>query len=173
MKKLILAFLSKLFKKPLAIPFPEEKPDYTQTLENTNILSVLGYWLTKYRVPVEFWNYWKTEGVHIQLTSGVPYPAATYELDGKRYMNIRPEWLNAGVIAHEQAHNSYSLLSNTDKQFFSVAYTPLKTTDPLIKLLYSMKASNMANDIEGHAEVYRYLGGKMPEVLKQYYPKLF
>jgi hypothetical protein len=28
------------------------------------------------------------------------------------------------------------------------------------------------NIIEAHAEVFRYLGGKMPEQLKNYYPQL-
>ncbi len=95
MNKLI-SFLSKLFrKKPLIIPlpYPEEKPDYTQTPENISVASAITLWLTSYNVPFEFWGYWGTK-IEITLTNNIPYPAATYELNGKRYMKIRPEWVN-------------------------------------------------------------------------------
>jgi hypothetical protein len=88
-------------------------------------------------------------------------------------MVIKPKWLNPGVIAHEQAHNSYALLTPAQKASFSTVYTPLKNTDPLIKLLYSKNAYGLTNDIEGHAEVYRYLGRQMPQQLVPYYPQLF
>ena len=41
------------------------------------------------------------------------------------------------------------------------------------KLLFSRNTYGLTNDIEGHAEVYRYIGQQMPEQLKQYYPRLF
>ena len=168
-----MCWLSKLLRvNKLTIPYPEEKPDYTKTLENTDIASVLTEWLIKYRVLPQFWDYWRTEGVWISLTNEISYAAGVYELDGKRYMNIRPEWLNPGVIAHEQAHNSFSLLSDNQKLEFGFAYTLVKNTDPLIKLLYKTNAYGLTSDVEGHAEIYRYLADKMPEVLKQYYPKL-
>jgi len=40
-------------------------------------------------------------------------------------------------------------------------------------LLYAKNPYGLTNDIEGHAEVYRYIGEKMPEQLKRYYPMLF
>ena len=52
-------------------------------------------------------------------------------------------------------------------------YAPLKNSDPLIRLLYSKNAYGLTNDIEGHAEVYRYIGQWMPAQMKPYYPMLF
>jgi hypothetical protein len=86
---------------------------------------------------------------------------------------VKPPWLNAGVIAHEQAHNSYALLTAAQKAAFSAAYNPLINTDPLITFLYSHNPYGLSSDIEGHAELYRYLGDKMPAQLKQFYPRLF
>ncbi len=166
-----MCWFSRLFK-PLKLPYPEEPPDYNQTINTVDIGWVIDCWLFGYYVPPEHWNYWRTM-IDIKIDTTINYSAGVWEEGGMRHMRVRPEWLNPGVIAHEQAHNSYALLNDMDKQFFNVAYTPLKTTDPLIKLLYSKNAYGLTNDIEGHAEVYRYIGYKMPEVLKQYYPKLF
>ena len=160
------------FKKKLVLPHPEEKPNYLQTADNVDVSLTVYEWLVNYHVPSEHWDYWRTK-VDITIDTAISYPAGVWEADGIRHMAVRPEWLNAGVVAHEQAHNSYALLSDIDKQFFSAAYMSLKATDPLIKLLYKTNTYGLTNDVEGHAEVYRYLGGKMPEVLKQYYPKLF
>ncbi len=164
--------LSVFRKKPLSITHPEEPPDYNQTMDNTSLDAVLNEWAIKYNVPEIHRDYWKTKIV-MTLDASLPYPAATYEQGGVRHLTIRPEWVNPGVIAHEQAHNSYSLLTDLEKVEFSAAYTPLKTTDPLIVYLYSINAYGQTNDIEGHAEVYRYLGEEMPGVLKRFYPKLF
>jgi hypothetical protein len=65
------------------------------------------------------------------------------------------------------------LLTPAMKANFSAVYTTLKNTDPLIRLLYSQNTYGLTNDVEGHAELYRYLGEKMPEQLKQFYPKMF
>jgi len=100
-------------------------------------------------------------------------PAATWEAGGKRHLVIKAPWLNPGVIAHEQAHNSYALLNPNQKTAFASIYNSLKNTDPLIKLLYSINTYGLSTDIEGHAEVYRYIGQQMPAQFKQYYPKLF
>jgi hypothetical protein len=156
----------------LSIPYPEEPPDYSKTIDNTDLDSALDMWEIVYNVPEIYREFWETK-IAIKLDANLPYPAGTYTLDGIRHLTIRPEWVNPGVIAHEQAHNSYALLSEEQKSEFSREYTPLKTTDPLIVLLYSKNSYGLTNDIEGHAEVYRYLGEKMPEVLKKYYPKLF
>jgi hypothetical protein len=42
-----------------------------------------------------------------------------------------------------------------------------------MKHLFKTQAYASQNDIEAHAEIYRYLGQFMPEVLKGFYPKLF
>jgi hypothetical protein len=156
----------------LSIPHPEEAPDYSKTIENTDLDSALNEWEINYAVPEMYREYWKTK-ISITLNDELPYPAATYKKDGVRYLTMRPAWVNPGVIAHEQAHNSYALLTEEQKAEFLAVYTPLKTTDPLIVLLYSKNSYGLTNDIEGHAEVYRYLGEKMPEELKRYYPRLF
>lgn len=179
-----MCFLT-LFKKKtvLTLPHPEEKPDYTRTLENTNIADVLGQWSIDYGVPMEYRDFWKSK-IEIKVdpdfgyvVNGVAYnppcPAGTFELDGVRHLTIRPESCNPGVIAHEQAHNSYALLTDKEKYEFSNVYNPLKTTDPLIKLLYSKNNYGLSNDIEGHAECYRFLGQQLPEAMKRFYPKLF
>ena len=158
--------------EPLTIPHPEEAPDYSKTLENTDLDSALDDWAIHYDVPVIYRDYWKTK-IAITLDANLPYPAGTFELGGIRHLTIRPEWVNPGVIAHEQAHNSYALLTEEQKVEFSTVYTPLKTTDPLIVFLYSKNSYGLTNDVEGHAEVYRYLSEEMPEVLKKYYPKFF
>ena len=158
--------------EPLSIPHPGESPDYSKTVDNTDLDSAMDQWEIDYNVPDNYRDFWKTK-IMIALDANLPYPAATYEQGGVRHLNIRPEWVNSGVIAHEQAHNSYALLAEAEKAEFSTTYTPLKTTDPLIVYLYSINTYGLTNDVEGHAEVYRYLGDEMPEVLKQYYPRLF
>jgi hypothetical protein len=156
----------------LSIPYPEEAPDYSRTIENTDLDAVLNEWEVKYNVPIEEREYWKTK-IEIKLDVTIPYPAGTYEANGIRHLTIRPEWVNPGVIAHEQAHNSYALLTSEQKAEFSATYTPIKTSDPLVVFLFSKNSYGLTNDIEGHAEIYRYLGAEMPQALKKYYPKLF
>jgi len=171
-----LQWLWNLFHKPkpvpLTLPYPQESANYSQTVDNVNAPSVIVLWLNSYRVPTEFWNYWQTK-IEITIDPNYYYPAATWEENGIRHLTVRPEWLNAGVIAHEQSHSSFALLTDAEKQAFSLEYTPLKDTDPLIKLLYSTNYYGLTSDVEGHAELYRYLGDKMPQSLKRYYPKLF
>jgi hypothetical protein len=160
----------------LVLPHPEEKPDYSRTLENTSIQEVLTEWCNSYQIPLEFRQYW-FDAIIVFLDITIPYPAGTWEQDGRRYMKVRPEWLNPGVIAHEQAHNSYALLSGEQKIYFEADYESSQD-DPLIKLLHSQNTymdslTPEGYHVEGHAEIYRYIGGKMPPILKQYYPKLF
>lgn len=167
-------FLFDLFKpKPApTLPYPEEAPDYSQTITNVIVESVVNKWLLNYKVPPDYWNYWKTK-ISITLDTSIMYPAGTWEENNARHMVVRPEWLNAGVIAHEQAHNSYALLPEYEKLKFSVIYGFLKADNPLIKLMYSKNTYGLSSDVEAHAEIYRYLGNQMPEELKPFYPRLF
>jgi hypothetical protein len=158
--------------KPLTIPHPEEAADYSQTVENTNLSSAVEQWEEKYNVPEKFRVYWKTR-IAIKLDANLSAPAVTYESQGIRQLSIRPEWVNPGVIAHEQAHNSYALLTKKQKAQFSTDYRRLKTSDSLIVFLFSRNPYGLTSDVEGHAEVYRFLCEEMPEGLKQYYPRLF
>ena len=169
--------------RPLYIPHPEEPMNPSANLANMNAIVIMTKWLQDWSVPGQYWNYWRT-AIDLQVYDNYPAsllamgltqetPAAAWETDGKRHLAIKPKWLNPGVIAHEQAHNSYALLTPSQKAEFSIVYSPLKNTDHLIKLLYSKNQYGLTNDIEGHAEVYRYIGQYMPEQLKMYYPQLF
>jgi hypothetical protein len=155
----------------LLLPHPEEPRNDAQTMANSDVQATLTRWMADWGVPSEWDAYWRSQIV-ISLKDDIPYPAGTYGQDGKRFLNVRPEWLNPGVIAHEQAHNSYALLSETDRIAFGQLHGSLKSTDPLMKLLYSKNTYGLSSDVEGHAEVYRYIGQQMPIELKKYYPRL-
>jgi hypothetical protein len=165
------------------LPHPEEPMNPLATLANTDVVAVITKWLIDWGVPAQYWDYWKS-AIDMQVYDIYPpsvlkmglkqdTPAAAWESAGRRHMAIKPNWLNPGVIAHEQAHNSYALLTSSQKAAFSTVYAPLKSTDPLIKLLYSKNTYGLTNDVEGHAEVYRYIGKQMPAQLTMYYPRLF
>jgi hypothetical protein len=167
----------------LTLPHPEEPINPSATLANTNVDAVMTKWLQAWSVPTPYWDYWK-KAIDLKVYDIYPAnlaaiglkqdtPAGTWEAGGKRYMVVKPQWLNPGVIAHEQAHNSYALLDPNQKTSFSGIYNSLKNIDPLIRLLYSKNTYGLTNDIEGHAEIYRYIGQQMPEQLKPFYPMLF
>ena len=155
------------------IPHPEEPPDYTKTVNNINVDEVITQWLESYNVPKEFWDYWRNQIV-IEVTDTIPYPAGTYDGDdGKRHLIVRPEFLNPGVIAHENCHNSYALLTEDDKKRWNSVYQDVKENNALIKYLFSIKSYGLTNEIEGHAEIGRFIGQFMPDEIKHFYPKLF
>jgi hypothetical protein len=168
---------------PVFLPHPEEPLNPFTTASNIDINAVISRWLTDWEVPQAWWFHWRN-AIDIQVYDVYPpfilamgvkpdTPVFTWSADGQRRVAIKPGWVNPGVIAHEQAHNSYSLLSPEQKSAFSALHVYLKNTNPLIKQLYSLNAFGLTSDIEGHAEVYRYIGQQMPEELKQYYPTLF
>lgn len=167
----------------LTLPHPEEPMNPSATLMNTNLMATISKWLEDWQVPVHYWEYWKT-AIDVQVYEVYPpsltasglsqnTPACAWDADGKRHLAVKPHWLNPGVIAHEQAHNSYAILTPAQKTAFANAYAPLKNSAPLIKALYSINKYGLTNDVEGHADVYRYLGNQMPAELKMYYPLLF
>lgn len=179
-----LQWLLSLFKKkPVLLPHPEEAMDPGKTVENTDKPAVLGRWLKEWGVPANQWDYWKKQIVlevyddwppeYLNLGIHTNTPAFTWQIGSVRYLAALAEWFNPGVIAHEQAHNSYAMLTESDKFSFGVAFNnPEVQTDPLIIRLWEMGKFNL-NSVEDHAEVYRFLGNKMPDSLKPYYPKLF
>lgn len=158
--------------EPLKLTHPEEPKNDSQTIDNVDVDAVLTKWLVDWQVPPEHWYFWRNKIV-VQLDPSLNYPAATWEISGIRYLAVRPEYCNAGVIAHEQAHNSYALLTDGQKLEFSATYNSLKDTDPLIRFLYCKNTYGLTSDVEGMAEIYRYLGDKVPNSLKPFYPKLF
>jgi hypothetical protein len=166
----------------LAIPHPEEPVNPLAMLANTDSIAVLNKWLSDWAVPAQNWDYWKTV-IDIQVFDIYPeniiamginqeIPAATWFADNKRHLVIKTKWLNPGVIAHEQAHNSHWLLAGEQKGQFAAAYKVLKQTDELVRFLFSKQVTT-TDDVEAHAEIYRYLGQYMPAQLRMYYPLLF
>lgn len=148
----------------LTIPHPEEPFNPNATTENVNVGDVVRAWLTDWKVPC--WDFWLS--VDVKLSDK---PRVAYTYSHSRKMRVRPGWANPGVFAHEHAHISYALLADTSD--FKEAFERAILDDELLKCLYSQRWYIRTNLIEGHADTYRFLGEKMPENLKQFYPKLF
>ena len=89
-----------------------------------------------------------------------------------RTLLLKPEYANAGILAHEFSHLSYAQLDNNQKAAFTADFNNVLPADGLLQLLYSKKPHINTSIVEAHAEVFRYLGNKMPDNLKKYYPKL-
>jgi hypothetical protein len=157
------------FKKKIALslPYPEEKPDYNKTIENTDIEDIRTKFYHDYEI--KDWDFWDTVEIIISNQYGVP--ACTYQKEKQIY--VRPEWYNHGVLAHECAHISHYLLSDEGKKEFEIKFNEALLTDKLVKYLDSVNSYMNTSFIEGHAEIFRYLGTQTPENLKIYYPKLF
>jgi hypothetical protein len=178
--------LTKIFKnlpQSTPLPYPEEPVDDSLTTKNTNASEILQKWLIQRQVPAEYRDFWKSR-IDIRLYDAWPADmlnkgikadaaACTWTEHNVRIMASLTRWFNVGVIAHEQAHNSYALLPRFGRCKFFFVYNLTRRFDPLIKLLYSKNQYGLQSTVEGHAEVYRYLGDKMPDRLKKYYPKLF
>ena len=174
--KVILDFLMRLFGRRQRLPYPEEPPDYGRLLADVDTLDAIMDWLMAYDVPVEWWDYWRDRGVIITVTKDISYAAGVWEENGVRHMNVRPEWLTPGVIAHEEAHVSYALLTKSLTAEFEVTFYEAKEKDSLVKLVFDLhpwRDDWGDEEIEGHADIYRYLGNKMPSNLKRFYPRLF
>ncbi len=172
--------------KPLSIPHPEELPDWDLTLHDVDAFMVVNEWLRDWEVPTEYWSYWQTI-IDIQVYLVYPdymvrwgvqqgWPSFAWFAEGKRHMAIKPAYLNPGVICHEQCHNSYSLLTEEQKDAFELTYNDVQN-DQYIKLLHSINnymntLDSNGRHVEGHAEIGRYIGQFMPEELKKFYPRL-
>jgi len=170
------------FKKPQVLPHPEQKPNYAQTANNVDVDELFKDWCALYYVPVVYRNFWR-EQIDIQVYDAYPIeimalgvqsntPAATWEINGKRYLACLAPWANVGVLAHEMAHCSYALLTLGQKAAFDNAFNVSLVGDALVMFLDKQNWYMNTNNVEGHAEVYRYLGTQMPEELKTFYIKL-
>ena len=154
--------------KPPELPYPEEAEDPTITIDNIDFHTIRHQWFDDYWVPIEHWSYWEDE---VEVILGDRYtPAASSAQTMRLWVN--PRWANSGILAHEYSHISYGLLTRRQKDEFGAKFDLLKDTNPLLNLAYTTKPYMTANRIEAHADTYRYLGDKMPEELKGYYPKL-
>lgn len=125
----------------------------------TNVNDLKVAWCAKYCVEELLWGL----SLNVVIDNTIKTPAHT--ISGIIY--IQSQWLNIGVLAHEAAHISYSLLD--DKKGFEIVFNYL-SDNPKIKLLRDM--GKLSTIIENYAEIYRYWGNQMPESLIKYYPKL-
>lgn len=184
--KSLIDFIVGLFRPtptepPLTLPHPEEPINPSQTVANVNPMQTVQDWLYFWNVPEKYWDYWQFQikfNVYdtwppecLALGIQIDTPAYAIDVGSGRQLNILAKWCNAGTVAHENAHNSYALLTDAEKADFEKEYIPLITTDPLIKLLYSQNTYGLTSVVEGHAELFRY--GCVPKSLEHFYPKLF
>ena len=152
--------------QPLALPYPEEAPDYTRTITGEELLRDF---FTGYFIPEVYWNFWRRVTIIVDKT--LAYPAGM--ISETKTLLLSPEYATPGILAHEFSHLSYSELNPNKIASFTAEYNSILQTNELLKFLYSQKPYMKTNIIEAHAEIFRYLGNKMPEQLKKYYPKLF
>ena len=166
-----------------SLPHPEEPKDYTKTVANTDIPAVVAQWFAEWEVPVDKQSIWANT-VQIDLYDAWPQeilswglqqdtPACAYTKNGVKHLAALAPWFNKGVVAHEQAHAAYANLTSTEKAEFDVAFRLSLVGDDLMIFLDKQNGYMNTSNIEGHAEVYRYLGQYMPEQLKKFYPNLF
>ncbi len=172
-------FLTNLSNNPLKLPHPEETMNMNATIENVNpadLRYIINKWIYDWKVPAEYIPFWCS--INITLVTGLTIlyngqfmqvPAATWVEE--RRMELDPKWCNPGVLAHEFAHISYSLLTPEQKAQFSAKFYYLRDTDLLT--LFEQKPYGLTNDMEGHADTYRYMGEGMPQELKVFYFQLF
>lgn len=150
---------------PSSLPYPEEPPDPNLNLTGQQLLQLF---FAKYFIPEVHWNFWKSVTVIVDKT--LSFPAGM--VSETKTLYLKPEYANAGILAHEFSHLSYALLTNDQKNNFVPEYARALQTDALLKLLSSRNQYMKSSIIEAHAEIFRYIGNKMPELLKKYYPKL-
>lgn len=156
--------------EPLVLPHPENAPDYTATMDNVDINTIISTWFDEYAVQNAHRPYWLND-CNIILSQKFTYPAATIAQTKTVY--VRPEWCNPGVIAHEVCHIVWYELTETERIGYENALYDARQTDELVKLAWETKTYMQTNIVEAHADCYRYLGQYMPDSLKKYYPRLF
>ncbi len=128
---------------PLTLPHPEEAPSTTaRTIDGIKL-----EWLALWEVPDKNIDFWNT--VKIEVTSAV---AVADTISEWKYIRINPQWINPGVLAHEAAHISYSLLPEQRKQDFILAYDSVIGA-PLLFLLREQKPYCLTSMTEMHAEI--------------------
>lgn len=175
MAKLLRSILGEGAQRPQApdgparLPHPEERMDRSRSMENVSIRDVIGAWLQTWNVPQQYHKFWLEE-CDIKLSLKYRAPAAT--IAQTREIFVRPEWANPGIIAHEACHIVWQFLTVTQRESFHPRVFDALKHDYLIRLAWQTKRYMQTNNVEAHADIYRYLGDRMPENLKSYYPRL-
>lgn len=75
-------------------------------------------------------------------------------------------------FALQPSSESCALLYDGKKAGFKSELDALLGTDKMVNLLFSRIPQASANNVEAHAEIYRYIEQQMSETLKKYYAKL-
>lgn len=149
------------------LPHPQEAGYPSATPECIDIDLVRSQWLDKWAVVDPIW--W-IDNLKIKLDTSVEYAHTHME---SMTIDLNPKWANKGVLAHEAAHIVWgNLLSYKQKSDFQTYFYKAKTSDILVQHLFSINPYGAYTAIEGHAEIYRYIGDQMPWYLKEYYPRL-
>jgi hypothetical protein len=164
----IFGTLNKLLnanEAPPSLPYPEEPPDFTLNISGPQLLQLF---FNKYFIPEEHWNFWRSVTVVVDKT--LSFPAGM--VSETKTLYLKPEYANAGILAHEFSHLSYALLNQDQKNNFVPDYARALQTDGFLKLLSSQNQYMKTSVVEAHAEIFRYIGNKMPDYLNKYYPKL-
>ena len=147
--------IKNLFRKQ-GFAYPEEKKGWDIF---SDVRTLKAIWCSDYKVTNLQWGI----SLNVIIDDSITAPAWTVG----NIIYIQSQFANVGILAHEAAHVSYSLLE--DKRGFEIVFNYL-ADNPKIKLLREM--GKLSTAIENHAEIYRYWGNQMPESLKQYYPEL-
>jgi hypothetical protein len=150
------------------LPHPEEPANISATISNVDLPYVMHDWLFTWAVPEDSWLFWTTF-IHLYLDNTVPFAQTNAQL---AQIFFNPIWCNKGTLAHEVAHVVWSkLLVSNEKSAFILDLARAKE-EPIVKDLFSRNPYGLTSNVEAHAEIYRYLGDKMPDYLKKYYPRL-
>lgn len=150
------------------LPHPQEPMDVNATIQSVNIEFVRSAWFLKWGVPLFYQDFWRQAKLVVIFPAMFP----AYTILETNTIWFDPRWANSGTMAHEMAHLQWGFLSVDMRNGFAVEHETAKQTDSLVQLLYRLNSYGTQSDIEGHAEIYRYLGDKMPPYLRKYYPKL-
>jgi hypothetical protein len=121
-----------------------------------------------YFIQQTYRGFWRT--VTVIVDKNLSYPAGMSSETKTLY--LKPEYANPGILAHEFSHLSWALLTQAQKAYYPQDYVTIMQTDDLLRFLYFQKPYINTSIVEAHAEIFRYLGHKMPEALKKYYPML-
>jgi hypothetical protein len=152
---------------PLAIPHPEEPMNPDATIQSVSVDMVRQSWYLQWQVPESSYPFF--DAIKIKMDPTIAFPAWTCGNE----ITCQPAFCNPGVLAHEMAHVIWFTMTDNQKADFQTAYNAILATDPMMTLLDSQNSYMNTAIVEAHAEVYRYLGERMTDSLKKYYPKLF
>lgn len=152
-------------KKTLTLPYPEEKPDLTATVDNTSARGLLSLWILKYQPSDP--QFWQT--IDLTITGAITNAAET--ISELKQVKVQPQFASPGVLAHELAYISYHYLSDQERADFNGRLTILKD-DPMVSLVMKEHPYGKTNMVEAHAETFRFLGRQLPLSLWRFYPHL-